>query len=112
MKPIGFCIAALLISAASPTFATERSQTTTLKFVYPFGNGDFVIGLDSEPSTCSAPGSPKYFWITVGQGGVTAEGSAKIFATATSALITKLTVNVIFDDATTNCYVNRISVYN
>lgn len=112
MKRIQFYIAALLLSAASPTLATERVHTSTVKFVYPFGNGDFVIGLDSDPSTCSAPDSPKYFWVTVGQNGVTAAGSAKIFASVTAAVVTKLTVTIVFDDATTNCYVNRISLSN
>ena len=103
-------MATLLMLAASPTLAAERSHQSTLKFVYTFSNGDFVIGFDSDPSTCSSPNVPKYFHVSVGENGVNAAGSAKLFAAAMAALVTRQSVSAVFDDGTSNCYVNRISV--
>src|ERR1700741_790442 len=110
MKPIKLFMATLLLLGASTTFATERSHVSTLKFVYPFANGDFVIGLDTDPSTCTAAGTPKYLYVSVGQNGVTATGSSKLFAAAMAAFLAHSTVAAAFDDATSNCYVNRFSV--
>ncbi len=110
MKTIQLCMAALLMLAASLTFATERYHVSTLKFVYPLSNGDFVLGFDSDPSTCSSASSPKYIYVSVGQNGVTSTGSAKLFAAAMTALVTRQSVAAAFDDATSNCYVNRFSV--
>lgn len=110
MKPIQLCMAASLLLGASTTFATERYHSGTLKFVYPIANGDFVIGFDIDPSTCTAAGSPKYLYVSVGQNGVTATGSAKLFAAAMAAFLAHSTVAAAFDDATSNCYVNRFSV--
>lgn len=102
--------ATFLMLIASSTFATERFHASTLEFVYPLANGDFVIGFDSDPSTCSSASAPKYLYVSVGQNGVTAAGSAKLFAAAMTALVTRQTVAAAFDDATSNCYVNRFSV--
>lgn len=76
VTPLQSFIATFLMLIASSTFATERLHASTLKFVYPVANGDFVIGFDSDPSTCSSASTPKYFYVSVGQNGVTATGSA------------------------------------
>lgn len=112
MKPIRSCVAALLILTSTPSFATEISFTSTLKFVYPLANGDFVLGFDTDPASCTGAGSPKYIYVSVGQNGMTAAGSAKLFAGAMTALVTRQMVSIAFDNATSYCYVNRLTVSN
>jgi hypothetical protein len=112
MKPIRSCIVAMLIVMSTPSLASEISFTSTLKFVYPLANGDFVLGFDADPASCTAAGSPKYVYVAVGQNGMTAAGSAKLFAGAMTALVTRQSVSIAFDDTTNYCYVNRLTVSN
>jgi len=92
--------------------AAEQYHGATLKWVYPLANGDFVIGFNADAATCSAASSPKYMYVAVGQNGVTSDGAKKIYAAALLALGTSRQVNVAFDDATTYCYINRLTVSN
>jgi hypothetical protein len=107
------CFACVALLLAAPLSAAERWQISTVKFVYPLANGDFVIGLDSDSSFCTSTSSPnKYYHVLVGQYGVTAEGSNKIYAAAMLALATRQTLSLAFDDGTAYCYVNRLNVSN
>lgn len=110
MKPIRASVATALLLIATVTFATERNHTGTLKFVYPLASGDFVIAFDVEPTMCSSPSSPKNLYVSVGQNSVTATGSTKLYAAALLALTTRQTVSIAYDDATSNCFVNRMTV--
>lgn len=51
------CVASLV---ATPLFATERFQISTVKFVYPLADGNFVIGLDIDSAQCTSTSSPMY----------------------------------------------------
>lgn len=93
-----------------PANATERYHNSTLKFVYPLGSGDFVLGFDVDTAQCTGAGAPKYMYVTVGQNGVTAEGSKKMYAAAMLALSNRMTVYFAFDDATQYCYLNRLTI--
>lgn len=104
------CCALLL--GTSVALATEHYHTSTLKFVYPLASGDFVIGFDIDSGFCSSASSPKYHYLTVGQNGVTSEGSKKLFAAVLTAVATRQSVTIAFDDATAYCYVNRLTVTN
>jgi hypothetical protein len=105
---MGACVC---VVSATNVGATERYHTSTLKSVYPQGNGDFVLVFDTDTTQCAlASGSPKYQYVVVGQNGVNAEGSKKIYAAALSAVITRATVDIAFDDATVYCYINRLVV--
>ena len=110
MRTIRACAAAIMLLIAVPTLATERFHTSTIRMVYPVSSGDFVIGFDTEVSTCTSTASPKQLYVAVGQNGVTATGSAKMFAAALAALYARGIVTIAFDDATTACYINRIQV--
>jgi hypothetical protein len=105
-------VACTLWLGASVAQATERSHTSTLKFVYPLGSGDFVVGFDVDSSFCTNANSPKYYYVSVGQNGVAAEGSKKIFGAALTAVTSRQTVSIAFDDATPACYVNRLTLSN
>src|SRR5215510_11362615 len=103
-----------LIALALPLAANavDRVHTSTLKQVYPLANGDFVLTFDTDTSQCLGAGSPKYFYVSVGQASMTAEGSKKLYAAALVALAGRQSVTFVFDDTTAQCYVNRLTVNN
>jgi hypothetical protein len=98
--------------AAVNGFATERYHTSTVKWVNPLANGDFVVGFDTDSALCTSVSTPKYFHVFVGQNGVTAQGATKMYAAALLALSSRQPVTVAFDDLTSWCYVNRLTVAN
>jgi hypothetical protein len=110
MTTIRACVAAVLMLTATASLATERSHSSTIKYVYPLSSGDFVIVFDTDPTNCTAPAPNKYLYVSVGQNSVTATGSAKIFTAALAALYTRGIASVAYDDATASCFVNRLTV--
>jgi hypothetical protein len=104
--------ASVLLSTISAAHATERYHTSTLAWVYPESNGDFIVGFTTDSSQCSATGSPKYMHVVIGQNGITADGSKKMYAAALLALSLKTPLSIAFDDATSYCYINRVTVQN
>jgi hypothetical protein len=112
MKLVHSFVTAVLMLTAVQSLAAERWHTSTIKFVHPLSNGDFVFAFDTDPATCTNANAPKYLYVTVGQNGMTSAGSVKLYAAVMTALTTRQTVTVNFDDATTGCYVNRLVVNN
>jgi hypothetical protein len=99
----------LLALTCFNSYAAISSVQSTVKSVYPLSDGSFVIILTNDTSTCAAA-APKYFFVTPGQNGVTLDGAKAMLATALTAFATGSSLALVFDDATTSCYVNRISV--
>jgi putative exporter of polyketide antibiotics len=100
-----------LLWAMSCVTAQAADQWTTgakIGSVYPQANGDVVITLTVNNPACTNAVSPKYYEITLGANGVTAEGLRNMLAVAMSALLADRTVDVNFSDSTPNCYVNRM----
>jgi hypothetical protein len=104
----------LMISAvvSSNAIAVERYHQSTVKWVYPLNGGDFVLGFDADSASCTASGAPKYMYVQVGQNGVNAEGSKKMYAAALLAFAMAKQMSIAFDDATPQCYINRVTVTN
>lgn len=102
----GICLIAL--SCAS--FAAEVRHTSTIKSVYPQANGTFVIVFDTNALTCTNTAAGKYHSVAPLHNGMTDEGTKKLYAAALMALATDKAVMVAFDDATSDCYVNRLIV--
>ena len=104
---------AVLIGAmwvAGIAMATDQWAAGTIRNVYPMADGNFVITLNTSPSTCPGSQNPKYLWVVVGQNGVTAEGVKAMLATALTAAATEKPITLAFSDSTTYCYVNRFSM--
>ncbi len=99
----------LLTITCSNSYAAYSSVQSTVKSVYPLSDGSFVVILTNDTSTCTAP-TPKYFYVTPGQNGVTLDGAKAMLATALTAFATGSSLALSFDDATTSCYVNRFSM--
>ena len=110
MKIVLVAAAVLALLPTGHTVAAERYHSSTLKFIYPLGNGDFVLGFDADSAQCTAAGSPKYMYVAVGQNGVNEEGAKKLYSASMLAYSMRSPVYVAFDDTTTFCYVNRLHV--
>ena len=103
--------ACILLLVGSPLWATEYAHTSTVAFVYPTSDGNFVVGFNTNHANCSNGSLPiKYHSITVGQNSVTADGAKKMYAALLVALSAGLTVSIHFDNGTSYCYVNRLSI--
>jgi hypothetical protein len=57
--------------------AAEQFHSGTLKWLYPLGSGDFVIGFHADTAACPSTYSPKYMHVVVGQNGVTSDGAKR-----------------------------------
>jgi len=110
MKTLFVLVGLLGFATAGQSQAATAYVQSTVKFVYPQGDGSFVLGFVSDAGTCSNVNSPKYFYVVAGQNGVTADGLRAMLATALTAFATGSMLAAAFDDATANCYINRISV--
>ena len=99
----GICLAAF----SSASLAVETWHTSTLKYVYVLADGGFVLIFDTSPSTCTSTATDKYFYVIPTQNGMTVEGAKKIYAAALMAMATDKAMQVAFDNATSNCYINR-----
>jgi hypothetical protein len=84
--------------------------TSTVKWVYPQNDGSFVLAFTNDASTCTNTGVPKYFIVAAGFNAVTLEGVKAMLTTALTAYSTGSTLTVAFDDATSNCYINRFAM--
>ena len=94
-------------ASASPTWHTAK-----ITYVYPYGNGNHVvIRLDTHSPACMNANDPDYYYITVGQNGVTAEGLRILSSTALAAVTAGKTVAITFDSASSNCVINRLWVH-
>ena len=104
-------LAALAVAAAlTPlrALATTFWHSGTLNWIYPQADGSVVLTFTTDHPSCTNTASPKYYLVMVGQAGVTADGMKNMVATALSAFAMGRTLNVNFDDATNNCFINRM----
>jgi len=102
-------ILAWLTIASANSYAAAAFVQSTVKSVYPQADGSFVIILTNDASTCSAV-SPKYFFVTPAQNGMTVDGAKAMLAATLTAFALGSSLALSFDDATIYCYVNRISM--
>lgn len=103
-----------LVGLWAPSAPSEAAATwlvSTIKWVYPQADGSFVLTFAADPPTCTSASSPKYLLVMAGQNGVTADGVKSMLATSLAAFAMGAQVQINFDDATSNCYVNRLVVF-
>ena len=108
-KKLVSIIAALTVSIGlvSQASATEAWTTSTITGVFPVGSGYFVLYFESGTS-CGGGAAT----VTVGQNGMTTEGAHMLLSVALTAFTTSKPVQVAYDNATSQCYVNRILMTN
>lgn len=90
--------------------AGVTSFTSKITAIYPLANGRVVLNFNDQPAACTGSGTPKYFYLEVGQQGVTDKAFNNIYAAALTAATTGSNVSVFFDDASQYCYINRMVV--
>ncbi len=90
---------------AAPTW-----HTSTIRSVYPLSDGSVVLTFDSDSPNCSNASDPDYYYIRVGQNGMTSDGLKLLYAAALTAFTTGSRVSINYDDATTGCYINRLNI--
>lgn len=88
--------------------AADVWHTSTIERIYPFGNDSFVLRLHTDAAACPNVNTPKFYYVTVGQNGVTAEGINRLLAVALSAAMSGQAVSINFDDSSNPCYINRL----
>jgi hypothetical protein len=103
----------LVICCASNAFAYD-SFVGTISRVYPHSdtpNGDFIIMFSSDTgTTCSNAGSPKYYYVAVGQSQVSQASINKLYAAALAAAASGNRVRIWFDANAPQCWVNAFWV--
>lgn len=107
-----FCVwSAFLVLVPSLATATDRSFTAVAKMVYPSSNGMFAVSFDGDSPYCTNGGLPhKYYYVAVGQNGVTSDGHRLLYSTLLTAVVSGFPVTLVFDDSTANCYINRLNM--
>lgn len=105
--------AVLVASAllADVVHAAQVSHGSKVKMVYPPSDGNFIIILQVDPPNVCTAGANKQLNVVAGQAGANAEGVKKMYAAALLALAAEKDITVVFDNATQQCYVNRLYIY-
>ena len=94
----------------SPASAAPIWHVAKIVYIYPQGNGDVVLTFESDAPTCTNVNSPKYYYIRVGENGVTQEGLENMLAVALAAATTDRAVTISFDDSADGCFIGRLIV--
>lgn len=96
----------------APGLANASTQWVADKVrnVYPQGDGSFIIVFVTLQPSCPSASSPQYFYVSPGQNGANADGVKGMLATTLTAFATGTKITVAFDNATSYCYVNRLSL--
>lgn len=88
--------------------SVEQYHTAQVARVYPLASGDFVLTFKAQSSFCK--NLDKYYYVSVGKNGVTQEGSEKMMSVALAAASMGKPLTVLFDDASSECSINRLLV--
>ena len=101
----------LLLTFSNTAISAEVWLSSKVKSVYPLSNGDFIILFQENSPACTSSEPSHYYYVSVGQNGVTLEGSKKIYSAALTAGASGKSLVIAFDDSTANCFINRASVH-
>jgi len=105
------CLCAVwMLGAAAQAYAAEVLHTAYVTRVYPQADGEIRLSFSSEHPNCTNTATPKWYFIKVGQNGVTADGLRAMHATALTALAMERRLTIAFDDSLSGCYINRLQI--
>ena len=109
MKKWLVVIAALSVSMgfSAQTRAAEAWVSSTITGIFPVGSGYFVLYFQAG-SSCGGGATT----VTVGENGVTTDGAHMLLSVALTAFTAGKPVQVAYDNATSQCFVNRILMTN
>lgn len=72
--------------------------------------GVYALLFADQPPGCTSTQTPKRFYVKVGEIGMTTEGARQIYAATLTALATDMPLFVVFDNATSDCYISRVQI--
>ena len=104
-------LAILLMLFSLKNFAAGVWHTSTVDSVYLFAPGSLAVNFNTDSSSCPNTSSPKNYYVTVGQNGVTQEAQNKMYSALIAAGMAGKDVKIYFEDSSTGCYINRVLVY-
>ena len=103
MSLLAFLILCAEASGAQTQFSAKIAG------VYPLPSGtEFVLTFDTDSPSCT--NASKYHYVRVGENSITQEGLRNLLAAALTAASAERPVTVWFNDASPNCFVNRLFV--
>ena len=91
--------------AATPTWHTAK-----ITHIYPQADGSIILQFDSDHSSCQSASAPDYYYLTVGQNGLTEKGLERMYSAALTAAAAQKSVTINFDADSSGCYINRLVV--
>lgn len=104
---IPFCLIVLILSPLT-ALASPQWHSSQLHSIYPLADGAFALSFKTDSAQCTSTETPKYYYVRVGENGVTQDAAEKIYSAALAAGMADKEVQVNFDDATDGCFVNRL----
>jgi hypothetical protein len=109
-NPRKFLVAIALAAMPLVSLAANVTHQAYVTRVQVDADGTVRLSFATEAASCTNPNTPKYYIIAVGQQSVTADGLRAMHATALTALTMERRLSIVFDNATTNCYINRLQI--
>src|SRR5437660_6470446 len=88
----------------------------TIKTIYPYADGSFVLTFSSSSAACPSAQTPdKYFYVTINTtpngNTITQDYSKNLLAVSLQAMALGKQVDVLFDSATSNCFVGALVLH-
>ncbi|MFC1747460.1 response regulator receiver protein [Pseudomonadota bacterium] len=84
-------------------------HSSTIKSVYPQNDGSFILTFNTDSSSCTHTGNPKYYYVrTGGANSVTSDGVNAMLSVALSAGMAGHTVRINSDSA--SCEIWKLAV--
>ena len=90
--------------------AAEWWHTSAVTRVYPIADGRVALIFETDHAQCTNANSPKYYYFGVGFNSVTQQGFTNMLSVALAATMSGRDLIIAFDDSTSLCYINRMSI--
>lgn len=102
-------VTALLLGLMSTSAIAENIWfTSNIKMIYPTSAGTVILTFKDNSTKCT--NKNKYHHIKVGSNGVTQDGLNTMMSVALSAATLGKPLTIVFDEASSNCYINRMQL--
>lgn len=101
----------LPLLASMPAQAVDTYARSTIKDVYPLGDGSIVLIFTTRNAACTNNGNnDPYFYVRAGVNGMTSDGVKAVLATALTAAALNRPVSYVWDSSNQSlCPINRMS---
>lgn len=108
MKNVFLALIIMLFSTSA--FAANVWHTSTIKWIYPQADGGVIIAFDTDSSSCTNTSNPKFHLLKEGSNGVDAKGFTAMLAVVLAAGQQNKQLNIVFENSSSDCEINRLFV--